>query len=148
VERARLALFVLMVPLLVWIGVLHFTETDTFVAIMPPYLPWHRELVWISGALEIALPLVAIAPRLRPLAGWGIAALLVAVFPANLHMAIEGIGLPGQPPPPAWVLWGRLPLQAVFLAWALFATGAVELVRKRRSRSELLAAASDAEERT
>lgn len=113
-------------------GVLHFVADDAFVAVMPPYLPWHRELVWLSGVFELALGAAAIVPRTRALAGWGIALLLIAVFPANVHMAVEGLGLPGSGPPPAWLLWARLPLQPAFVAWALWSTHALALAPRRR----------------
>jgi uncharacterized membrane protein len=92
-------------------GVLHFTHTRVYERIMPPYVPRHREAVLISGAAEIAGGLGVLAQPTRPAARWGLLALLVAVFPANLHMALN----PGdfrQIPKPA--LWLRLPVQALF----------------------------------
>lgn len=118
----RRVLLVLMSLGLMTMGVLHFVAVDAFVAVMPPYLPWHRELVLISGAFEFVLGAAALVPRLRPWAGWGIALLLIAVFPANVHMAMSHVGLPGEEPPPSWALWARLPFQAVFIAVALWTT--------------------------
>ncbi|MDQ3034909.1 MAG: DoxX family protein [Myxococcota bacterium] len=129
--RARSALAVVIGLALMVMGVLHFVAVDAFVAVMPPYLPAHRELVWLSGIFELALGAAAIVPRTRAHAGWGIALLLIAVFPANVHMAVEGIGLAGAEPPPSWVLWARLPFQAVFIAAALWSTRALALVRRR-----------------
>ncbi len=99
-------------------GVNHFLSPDFYVQIMPPYLPWHAELVWLSGVLEIALGALILPPRTRRLAGWGLIALLLAVFPANLHMAMNEVLIDGEPAAPAWALWLRLPLQAVLIAWA------------------------------
>ena len=102
------------------VGVNHFVMPATYEAIMPPYLPWHRELVWISGAAEIALGILVLVPKTRVLAAWGLVALLIAVFPANLHMALN----PADFDIPRWVLYLRLPLQGLFIAWALWYTRA------------------------
>ena len=67
-------------------GITHFTDPDFFVAIMPPYLPWHLELVYLSGALEILFAAMLIPPRTRQLAGNLLIALTLAVTPANIHM--------------------------------------------------------------
>jgi uncharacterized membrane protein len=82
---------------------------------MPPYLPWHPELVALSGAAEVALGLLVLVPRAAPAAGWGLVALLAAVFPANVHMALHPDEYPRLP---AWLLAARLPLQGVFAWWA------------------------------
>lgn len=118
-ERVRPPLRWLLAIAMVWIGVLHFVDPDPFVAIVPPYLPWPLALVWISGAFEVLLGIALLVPRTRRLAGLGLVALYVAVFPANVHMAIDGAP-PGFGPVPEWALWARLPLQAVFIAWALW----------------------------
>ena len=95
-------------------GVGHFVSTETFQKIMPPYLPYPRELVLISGAFEIALGIGLLISKTSRLAAWGLIALLIAVFPANLYMYLhaEAFRLP-----PA-VLAARLPLQAVLILWA------------------------------
>lgn len=102
-------------------GTLHFTHPRFYLAIMPPYLPWHRELIYISGAAEIAGGLAALSPQLRPWARWWLIALLVAVFPANVHTTIHPEQVRGLDVSPV-VLWARLPLQAVFIAWVWSAT--------------------------
>lgn len=99
-------------------GVNHFVSPDFYVQIMPPYLPWHLELVWLSGVFEIALGALLLWPKARVLAGWGNVALLLAVFPANVHMALNDVPIDGEPAGPDWALWMRLPLQAVLIAWA------------------------------
>jgi uncharacterized membrane protein len=98
-------------------GVMHFWRPDFYVQIMPPYLPAHRVLVELSGVAEFALGLATLVlgtrvPRLRRWAAWGIIALLVAVFPANIHAAVNDIGGAG-----IWS-WVRLPFQALFIWWA------------------------------
>jgi uncharacterized membrane protein len=96
-------------------GVNHFANPDFYVGIMPPYLPWHAELVFWSGVAEAVLGLLALPARTAPAAGWGLVALLVAVFPANIHMALHPELFPHFP---AWLLLARLPLQGVFIWWA------------------------------
>jgi len=103
-------------------GVNHFLNPDFYVAIMPPYLPWHLELVWISGFFEILGGLgVLFPPPLRRWAAWGLVALLIAVFPANLNVALHDVPM-GDPPLPAVLAWLRLPFQLVFIAWVIWCT--------------------------
>jgi uncharacterized membrane protein len=97
----------------------HFVNPDFFVAIMPPYLPAHLELVYLSGVFEVAGGIGVLIPRLRSLAGWGLVALLVAVFPANLHMALNPELFSDASP---FALYSRLPIQLVLIAWAYWAT--------------------------
>ena len=97
---------------------MHFIAPDFYVQIMPPYLPLHWELVYLSGFFEIALGLLLLVPRFSRLAAWGIVALLVAVFPANICLYQHQDLVPASP-----VLhWLRLPLQGVFLLWAYWHT--------------------------
>ena len=70
----------------VGVGVTHFTNSEFFLNIMPDYLPWHLELVYLSGAFEILLGLLIVFKNTRKLAGWGLIALLIAVFPANIYI--------------------------------------------------------------
>lgn len=111
-----------MGPLYVLAGVLHFVAPAFYLQMMPPYLPWHLALVYLSGLAEIVLGLAVLVPATRRIAAWGIIALLVAVFPANLYLATEGIllqGLPAwMPAPTTTASWVRLPLQLVLIAWA------------------------------
>jgi uncharacterized membrane protein len=103
-------------------GVNHFLNPDFYVAIMPAYLPWHLELVWISGVFEILGGVGVLFPQpLRRVAGWGLVALLVAVFPANLNVALNDVAVPGLPSSPL-LAWIRLPFQLVFIAWTLWCT--------------------------
>ncbi|VTR98066.1 DoxX family protein [Tuwongella immobilis] len=96
-------------------GVNHLLNPDFYMRIMPPYLPWHAELVFWSGIAEMLLGVLVLLPATRRLAAWGIIALLIAVFPANLHMALH---TEQYPQVPAWALWLRLPMQGLFIAWA------------------------------
>ena len=95
-------------------GVGHFVATDFFLKIMPPYLPFHLPLVLVSGVIEILLGILLLVPRYSRLAAWGIIALLIAVFPANIHVYTHQELFPF--PPLAHLL--RLPLQGVLILWA------------------------------
>lgn len=110
---------ILLGVLFIAAGLNHFWHTAFYVAMMPPYLPWHGELVYASGLAEIALGAGVLFKRWQGGAGWGLIALCVAVFPANLHMALNP-ALFSQFTPVG--LWLRLPLQAVVIVWAYWAT--------------------------
>ena len=99
-------------------GTMHFIKPDFYVQIMPPYLPLHRELIYLSGFFEIALGLLLLIPRFSRLAGWGIMALLVAVFPANIYLYQHQDLLPAS----GSLHFLRLPLQGLFLMWAYWHT--------------------------
>ncbi|WP_223653221.1 MauE/DoxX family redox-associated membrane protein [Hymenobacter psoromatis] len=101
--------------LFVGAGALHFIQPETFLRIVPPALPAPRLLVLLSGAAEVAGGLGLLLPATRRWAAWGLLALLVAVFPANVYM----VGLADALHIPAWVLWARLPLQPL-LMWAVW----------------------------
>ncbi len=100
-------------------GTLHFATPDRFVAMIPPPLPAPLLLVYISGACELLGAAGLLLRRLRRWAGWGLAALLVAVFPANIYVALSGGSVEGMPEN-NWYYWLRLPVQFVFIAWALW----------------------------
>lgn len=95
-------------------GINHFRVPTLYESMIPPYLPWPAALNAISGAAEILGGIGVLIPMLRRPAAWGLIALLIAVFPANLHMALHG--LPGKDISP-WILWLRLPFQALFIYW-------------------------------
>jgi len=103
---------------MVGIGILHFTNAPTFVSIMPPFLPWHLELVYLSGAIEIALGLLLLPWASRNFAAWSLIALYVAVYPANIYMALGQPTLEGLPEgmeqPSKLLAWLRLPFQFLF----------------------------------
>ncbi len=103
-------------PIFVIAGALHFVVPHVYRRIMPPYIPAPMAMVYASGVAEIAGGAGMMIPGRRRVAGWWLIATLIAVFPANLHMALhadEYRELPGGAP----ALWARLPLQAVFIAW-------------------------------
>lgn len=102
---------------MVGVGTMHFIQPEPFVRIVPNYLPLPFALVYVSGFFEI---LGGVGLLIRPLsryAAWGLIALYVAVFPANVNMALHKIPM-GDAPMPDWALWARLPFQLVLIYWA------------------------------
>jgi uncharacterized membrane protein len=97
-------------------GTWHFVHPEFYRKIVPPGFPSPKALVAISGVCEIAGGLGLLASRLRRLAGWGLIALLIAVFPANIYMVIDPKRT-ADATIPLWALWLRLPLQGVLIAW-------------------------------
>jgi uncharacterized membrane protein len=112
-EGFRIALALLMVAG----GTAHFVFPGAYGRIVPAFLPAPLTLVYVSGVAEILGGLGLLFSPTRTLAAWGLIALYVAIFPANVNMAVNHIGFTSQPMP-SWLLWARLPLQAVFIAWA------------------------------
>lgn len=112
----------LLAAFFVLAGVLHFLRPREYEAMMPSYVPGHREAVAISGAAEIAGGLAVLPRRTRRAAGAWLVLLLAAVFPANLDMAIRPGRHRGLERVPRWALWARLPLQPLIMLWAWRAT--------------------------
>ncbi|MBW4531521.1 MAG: DoxX family membrane protein [Aphanothece saxicola GSE-SYN-MK-01-06B] len=100
-------------------GLNHFVNSSFYVGIMPPYLPWHMGLVLASGIAEIILGAMLLVDRFRVFAAWGLVALLIAVFPANLHMALHPELYPWASPVGLWL---RLPLQGFLILWVMWYT--------------------------
>jgi uncharacterized membrane protein len=120
-NRARVIVRWALVVFLAAAGLNHFRDPATYLGMMPPWVPWPELLHRIAGAAEVAGALGLTLPRWRRAAGIGLVLLLVAIFPANLQVAMQG-RMPGLDVSPA-VLWLRLPLQAVFIAavaWVAF----------------------------
>jgi uncharacterized membrane protein len=133
-RRIKLALKYLFAAFFVLAGFNHFINPAFYLKIMPPYLPWHPTLVYLSGVFEISLGLLLLIPKFTRAAAWGLVALLVAVTPANVHMAVNHGLYPGYS---VTALWLRLPLQSVFMAWAYWYTFPVA---QRRGGDEAAAA--------
>jgi uncharacterized membrane protein len=114
--RVRIVLRWLAAIFFVAAGLNHFRLPAVYLSMMPRFLPWPAGLVLVSGWAEIIGGLGLLIPKVRRIAAWGLIALLVAVFPANVQIALHGVlGLP------AWLLWLRLPFQLVFVAWVYWA---------------------------
>lgn len=99
-------------------GIMHFVNPEFFLKVVPPYLPWHSELVSVSGVCEILLGILLLIPATSRPAAWGMIALLIAVFPANIYVYQNQHVLPA--PPIVHLL--RLPLQGVLILWAYWHT--------------------------
>ena len=95
-------------------GSLHFLRPKPYVAIVPDALPRKREIVFASGVAELAGGAGVLVPGTRRLAGWWLIATLIAIFPANLNMAVNAKRFRIVPEP---LLWARLPLQGALIAW-------------------------------
>ncbi len=115
------ALWVLAIAMMV-VGALHFLRPKPFVRIVPSYLPAPLLLVYVSGFFEILGGVALLIPETRSWAAWGLIALYIAVFPANVYMLTHNISLDPDKPIPRWALWLRLPFQFVFIAWAYWLT--------------------------
>lgn len=114
-RKLKIILKYLLCVFFVVAGLNHFINPAFYLKIMPPYLPWHLFLVYLSGFFEVALGVLLLVPAFTRTAAWGLIALLIAVFPANIHMATNPQLYSDIHP---LALWLRLPLQAVFIAWA------------------------------
>jgi uncharacterized membrane protein len=115
----RAAMKILMALLFIALGINHFYNPDIYLRIMPPYLPWPMFLQYLAGFFEFVLGVLLLFPKYTRLAAWGLIALLIAVYPANIHMAVNSHLYPDLP---VWFHWVRLPLQFVLIAWAWWFT--------------------------
>ncbi len=115
-KHIRTVLRWLLAGFVAYAGVRHFTNPAPFIQIVPRGWPAPDALVAISGAAEVAGGVGLLVPAVRRPAAWGLIALFAAVFPANINMALHptSLGMGFKP----WMLWARLPLQLVLIAWA------------------------------
>lgn len=95
-------------------GANHFINPKPYLAIMPSYIPAHSLMVIVSGIAEIVLGVGLLFPATRSISAWGLMLLLIAIFPANVFMAVSS----RFRTMPAWLRWGRLPLQGLLIWWA------------------------------
>ncbi|MCL1495856.1 MAG: DoxX family protein [Pseudanabaena sp. Salubria-1] len=112
---------VLLAIFMITAGTLHWVTPDPFVKIVPSFLPYPLALVYISGVFEILGGVGLLVPPVSQAAAWGLIALFIAVFPANINMAVNRIQMDGILDSDL-LRWGRLPLQAVLIAWAWWYT--------------------------
>ena len=112
----------MLAALMLGAGVMHFVNPSFFLKIVPPYLPFHQELVAVSGAIEILLGVLLSVPNWSRLAAWGVVALLIAVFPANIYVFQHQEIVPASSQ--AHLI--RLLLQGVLILWAYLHTRTAE----------------------
>jgi uncharacterized membrane protein len=125
IGRSRTAMRWSMASLYMLAGILHITVPDKFLLIMPEWVPYPRQVLLATGICEIAGALGLISGKMRRLAGCMLALYAVAVFPANIKQAIEGIDVP--PVPNSWWYHApRLVAQPVLVWWALYCSGAID----------------------
>ncbi len=115
----KLAMKYLLAAFFIFAGINHFRDPEFYLRIMPPYLPWPSALHLTAGVFEILLGAMLVIPKCQRLAAWGLIALLAAVYPANIHMAINHHLYPELPMAFHWI---RLPLQFGLIAWAWWFT--------------------------
>jgi uncharacterized membrane protein len=118
-QKLGVGLRYLLAAFFILAGLNHFLNAPFYLKIMPPYLPWPLVLVYLSGVFEIAGGILLLIPRLIRIGVRGLIALLIAVFPANIHMAFNHELFPEYHPV---ALWLRLPLQLVLIAWCYWYT--------------------------
>ncbi len=135
--------------LMVLIGTAHFTHASMFVSIMPPFLPYPLALVYLSGVIEIALGVMLSIPSTQRFAAWSLIALFIAVYPANIYMALHPelqiVGKPSWlPQPTAAAGWARLPFQFALFYWAWLYTKPPGATRAPQPDSKASAAPTSA----
>ncbi|MGQ0544506.1 MAG: DoxX family protein [Betaproteobacteria bacterium] len=119
-QRMRLAMAIALLA----VGSDHWINPGRYLPMMPPWIPLHLELVLFTGAAEIAGATGLLWARTRRLAGVALGIYFVAVFPANIHNALNGLAVDGLPQA-AWYYWARLPFQPLAIWWALFSAGLI-----------------------
>ena len=121
-SRTKRILMWVMAAFYIFGGFNHLMNPEFYLRIMPPNLPNPEWLNVLSGLAEIVLGVYLLEPRTRVYAAWGIIALLVAVFPANLYVAFENVGTDGPGSGAGAAGYIRLPFQALFVVWAWWYT--------------------------
>ncbi|MBD2447366.1 DoxX family protein [Nostoc sp. FACHB-152] len=121
-KRKELFRVILAVSIII-VGITHFAVPEPYVKIMPPQLPYPLGLVYLSGFYEILGGIGLLVPPVSQAAAWRLILLFIAVFPANINMAVNHIKIETIPYSDSpWFQAVRLPFQAVFLAWAWWYT--------------------------
>jgi uncharacterized membrane protein len=122
VRAVKEVLLWIMAAFYIVAGVMHFMRPEFYLPMMPPYLPWHEALICLSGVAELGLGIAVLVPALRQWAAWGLILLLIAIFPANVHIALYNVPVFGNPEGAGIWNWVRLPFQAVLILWAWWYT--------------------------
>ena len=121
-SRIKTILLYVMALTYMYVGFDHLSNPEFYIRIIPPDLPLPEILNVVSGLAEIVLGVFLLDRRTRPFAAWGVIALLVAVFPANVYMATANVGVDGPGTGAGMINWVRLPFQFLFAAWAWWYT--------------------------
>jgi len=129
-QRMRLAMAIALIA----VGNDHWANPGRYLAMMPPWVPLHYEMVLFTGAAEIVGALGLLVRKTRALAGLALAAYFVAVFPANIHNALNSLAVDGLPQV-AWCYWARLPFQPFAIWWALFSAQLIHWPLRVRAAS-------------
>jgi uncharacterized membrane protein len=108
-----------MAILYIGAGINHFLNPDFYLPMMPPYIPAPSTMILLSGVIEVLLGVGLWVPKTRSFAAWAIIAMLFAFMPVHIHMLVNAEQYSDIP---VAVLWARLPLQALFVAWAYWHT--------------------------
>ena len=125
-KKVKIASIVAMSIFYIWAGIQHFIDPDWFVQIMPPYLPFHYEAVYLSGFFEILFGLMLLLPMTRYLAAWGLILLLIAVYPANIYLAFNEAPQKTLQISAFVASWIRLPIQFIFIGLAYWHSRDIE----------------------
>ena len=119
----RFVVRLLLAALFLFAGTVHLVNPTLFSPVMPPWIPFPMACIVVSGIFELLGGLGLLIPMrtVQVITGVGLTALLVAVFPANIYMAVAHVKVHGFPTH-EWMAWARLPLQALFIAGVLWVT--------------------------
>jgi uncharacterized membrane protein len=118
-KKIKLIMMALLSLMFVGGGINHFLNLEFYMRLMPPYLPFHEQLIWLSGVLEIIVGVGIWIKKYRAISAWGMIGIMIAVFPANVHAYLNPQEFPEVP---ELTLLLRLPMQGLFILWAWWYT--------------------------
>ncbi len=124
-EKLKFALVCFFALFFVVAGIMHFVHVESFAAIVPPLLPFPYVIVWVTGLMEVAMGVMLLCPHFRARVGVVLSLFLLAVLPANIYMAMAGIGFGDSAASPT-ALWVRVALQFPLIALVLWSTRAAK----------------------
>ena len=117
-EKIKNISIIIMSFFYIYVGIQHFIDPSWFIQIMPPYLPFHYEAVYISGFFEIIFGILILIPKTRYVSSWGLILLLIAVYPANIYLAFNEAPQQATGTSQFFASWIRLPIQFIFIGLA------------------------------
>ena len=125
-KKIKKITIIIMALFYIWVGIRHFVEPAWFVQIMPPYLPFHFEAVYLSGFFEILFGIMLLFMKTRYYAAWGLILLLIAVYPANIYLAFNKAPQEALQISAFAASWVRLPIQFIFFGLAYWHSKDIE----------------------